>query len=259
MARIDGVNPEEVDDYTRKVLEAQAKTWGAPLLNRKEETMTSDAQMVNVQALTTNQPFCAGVILCQQERVLVTLNTDGLPAALQGSVLRVGGVGGGQEVGETISRCALREAQEELDMAAVHLIHAPLTYVHDWETGELSQQPCSDDLAPFLLERQRSRSPDTPYRPGLPTGPYVYFGLFFARAEEPIKHPGDDVQGLLWLPIDHWPLVEQHASLEEVLNQGAILLETEPLPGTISLWAHPNESMRTVTALLSRHPELSRF
>ncbi len=33
MTRIDGVNPEEVDEYTRKVLQAQAKTWGAPLLN----------------------------------------------------------------------------------------------------------------------------------------------------------------------------------------------------------------------------------
>lgn len=33
MARIEGVNPEEVDTYTRKVLEAQAKAWGAPLLN----------------------------------------------------------------------------------------------------------------------------------------------------------------------------------------------------------------------------------
>lgn len=33
MARIDGVNPEEVDEYTRKVLQAQARTWGAPLLN----------------------------------------------------------------------------------------------------------------------------------------------------------------------------------------------------------------------------------
>lgn len=33
MARIDGVNPEEGDNYTRKVLEAQAKMWGAPLLN----------------------------------------------------------------------------------------------------------------------------------------------------------------------------------------------------------------------------------
>jgi hypothetical protein len=33
MARIDGVNPEEVDEYTSKVLQAQARTWGAPLLN----------------------------------------------------------------------------------------------------------------------------------------------------------------------------------------------------------------------------------
>ena len=33
MARINGVNIEEVDEYTRKVLQAQARTWGAPLLN----------------------------------------------------------------------------------------------------------------------------------------------------------------------------------------------------------------------------------
>ena len=33
MTRVDGVNSEEVDEYTRKVLQAQAKTWGAPLLN----------------------------------------------------------------------------------------------------------------------------------------------------------------------------------------------------------------------------------
>ncbi len=33
MTRIGGVNPEEVDEYTRRVLQAQAKVWGAPLLN----------------------------------------------------------------------------------------------------------------------------------------------------------------------------------------------------------------------------------
>jgi hypothetical protein len=33
MARIDDVNPEMIDEYTHKVLQAQAKTWGAPLLN----------------------------------------------------------------------------------------------------------------------------------------------------------------------------------------------------------------------------------
>jgi hypothetical protein len=33
MARIDGVNPEEGESSIKKVFEAQAKTWGAPLLN----------------------------------------------------------------------------------------------------------------------------------------------------------------------------------------------------------------------------------
>ncbi len=33
MARIDGIRPEEADDYARRVLEAQAKRWGGPLLN----------------------------------------------------------------------------------------------------------------------------------------------------------------------------------------------------------------------------------
>jgi hypothetical protein len=32
--RIEGVNPEEAEDaYVRRVLEAQAKRWGSPLLN----------------------------------------------------------------------------------------------------------------------------------------------------------------------------------------------------------------------------------
>ena len=33
MARLDGVNPEEVEGSIRRVFEAQRKKWGAPLLN----------------------------------------------------------------------------------------------------------------------------------------------------------------------------------------------------------------------------------
>jgi hypothetical protein len=33
MARVDGVNPEEVDAHTKQVFEAQTNKWGAPLLN----------------------------------------------------------------------------------------------------------------------------------------------------------------------------------------------------------------------------------
>jgi hypothetical protein len=33
MARIEGVNPDEVESYIKNVFEAQARKWGAPLLN----------------------------------------------------------------------------------------------------------------------------------------------------------------------------------------------------------------------------------
>ena len=33
MARVDGIDLEKADRYSREVLEAQQKTWGAPLLN----------------------------------------------------------------------------------------------------------------------------------------------------------------------------------------------------------------------------------
>jgi len=33
LARIDGVNPDQVESYIQKVFEAQAQKWGAPLLN----------------------------------------------------------------------------------------------------------------------------------------------------------------------------------------------------------------------------------
>ena len=33
MSRIEGVDPRGIDGYVKKVLEAQARTWGAPLLN----------------------------------------------------------------------------------------------------------------------------------------------------------------------------------------------------------------------------------
>ncbi|HET9788906.1 MAG TPA: hypothetical protein VFP47_17330 [Pyrinomonadaceae bacterium] len=33
MARIDGIDLEKADRYSREVLAAQEKTWGAPLLN----------------------------------------------------------------------------------------------------------------------------------------------------------------------------------------------------------------------------------
>jgi len=33
MARIEGVNPDDVESYIKNVFDAQTKKWGAPLLN----------------------------------------------------------------------------------------------------------------------------------------------------------------------------------------------------------------------------------
>ncbi|MFL5661069.1 MAG: hypothetical protein ACJ8BW_06930 [Ktedonobacteraceae bacterium] len=33
MARIEGVNPDQVEGYIKRVFEAQQRKWGAPLLN----------------------------------------------------------------------------------------------------------------------------------------------------------------------------------------------------------------------------------
>ena len=33
MARLDGVNPDQVESYIKRVFEAQTRKWGAPLLN----------------------------------------------------------------------------------------------------------------------------------------------------------------------------------------------------------------------------------
>lgn len=70
---------------------------------------------LHIEVLTFNQPFCAGVILAREDRVVMTLNSDmdagDGQAAMSDQVLRIGGVGGGQEPGETMPACALREAR----------------------------------------------------------------------------------------------------------------------------------------------------
>jgi 8-oxo-dGTP pyrophosphatase MutT (NUDIX family) len=199
------------------------------------------------------------VIILHQNRLALTLNSDGVPATrTNGQVWRVGGVGGGQEVGETIWECALREAREELS-ADVQLIPSPITYFHDIDTGEIYPVHCSDTLAPFLLERLSNFYPYTPYRPGLPTGPYTYFALFLAQlaeADGAAPQPGDDVAGLLFIPLEQWPLLLQQPTLEHMLRHEAQLIAPTPLPPDGQLWIPADESFRTVIPLLLQHPEL---
>lgn len=214
--------------------------------------LSSFTEHLNIHHVTHNQPFCAGVILLQHNCLLTTLNTDGLPPAMAANqAWRVGGVGGGQEPGETIWECAQREAREELS-TTVELISAPTTYFHDIDSGEIRPIHCTDTIAPFLLQRQSNLYPYTSYRPGLPAGPYTYFGLFLAQLPPVAIQPGDDVAGLLFVPLDAWSLLQQQPPLESLLQEGARLVEKERLPRSRQLWLHPHESMSTVVHLLTQ-------
>src|SRR5690242_8991439 len=140
----------------------------------------SRLESIDLRHLTTNQPFCAGVILLQQGQLAVRLTTDYLPSPKgnhQTAAYRIRGLGGDQRQGETIWECALREAQEKLQVE-LQLLPSPSTHFHEIDTGEQYLVTSTDAIAPFLLERESNLYPYTPLRPGLPTGPYTYYCLF---------------------------------------------------------------------------------
>jgi hypothetical protein len=61
---------------------------------------------LDLEHLTSGQPFCAGVVVVERGRLLVTIAAADLETS---PVWRVGGVGGGQESGETILQCAVAQ------------------------------------------------------------------------------------------------------------------------------------------------------
>jgi 8-oxo-dGTP pyrophosphatase MutT (NUDIX family) len=205
---------------------------------------------LSIAEITNNQPFCAGVVLTRENGVLVTLNTDGLPQGMEHTAWRVGGVGGGQEPGETVWDCALREAKEELS-TEVSLLHSPVTYFHDKDTGQLQQISVTDHPAPLLLERITNPNPSKPYAPGLPTGPYIYFALFLGELEDWSKvWPGDDVKGLLLCPIDLWHQLERVVELSKLVEVGAKVIGPSDLDLSRRLWLPQDESFSVVVRIL---------
>ncbi|SFS75461.1 NUDIX hydrolase [Marininema halotolerans] len=207
--------------------------------------------VINLEALTNQQPFCAGVIIKQGLGIVITLNEDGLPNERMKNSWRVGAVGGGQEPNETIWECALREAREEMS-TEVTLIHSPVTYYHDIDTGLIEKVKVADEIAPFLFQRKKNPSPKRPYKEGLPCGPYIYFAMFLV--EERISwdkmSPGDDVKGLVLFPQDRFDEIKQDHPLSYWLQRGAQLVGVEDVDTNKKLWAPADESSLTVARLL---------
>jgi 8-oxo-dGTP pyrophosphatase MutT (NUDIX family) len=70
---------------------------------------------IEVRRLTSGRPFCAGVLVVRDGGLLAAFSAAGVDASqVSGAEWFAGGVGGGQEPGEDIWDCALREAREEL-------------------------------------------------------------------------------------------------------------------------------------------------
>lgn len=214
---------------------------------------------LHIEALTCNQPFFAGVFLVRENRVVMTLHADmdtgDGQAAVSDRILRIGCVGGGQEPGETMPACALREAREGLAIEQVRLKSSPVTYFHDMDAGEIRPVMVRDELAPFLL--QQATKP-TPYKPDLPVSPYIYYGIYAAEADEFESYaPGDDVVALLSIPIGSWDKIEQGVTLSEALANGCIITEAVSLQRDTRLYVPDYESMCIIMQLYPQFIETS--
>ncbi len=219
----------------------------------------SSPERINVRHLTTKQPFSSGVLLSQHGKLVMTLTTDKVSSTgnLAGTY-RIASITGEQSGSESLWECAQREARKKLG-TEVELLPSPHTYYHDIDSGDIHDLFCTDSIPPFLLERQSNLYPSTPRHPGLPSTPHTYSGLFLARPLHNQLQPGDNAQGLLLLPPHAWSQLAQRPTLETLLQQGAELIEREPLSRTYQLWLHPADPFSTVAPLLQKHPELLSY
>jgi 8-oxo-dGTP pyrophosphatase MutT (NUDIX family) len=214
----------------------------------------ADAGAVPVRELTGGRPFCAGVLLVRDGKVLTTLFADGVDAVdASGSDWHVGGVGGGMEPGEDIWDCALREAREELGVP-VRLIASERTYLHDIDTDELREARTDDVPAPFIVQRFKNDHPFTPFRPDLPAGPFTYFCMFLAEfEEEPVAFTPDDpdIAALVWLPLNAGSLIADGTTFADLTAAGTTVASGGPIAADARIHLTRTETLRVAGPLLA--------
>jgi 8-oxo-dGTP pyrophosphatase MutT (NUDIX family) len=91
------------------------------------------------------------VVVFHEGRLVLTLNADGLPASFGAGRLRVGGVGGGCEDGETFEDCARREAEEELSVPVTLVSAIAVEPPGTVFLGRLQGEPEPGDVEALLL------------------------------------------------------------------------------------------------------------
>jgi hypothetical protein len=88
----------------------------------------------------------------------------------------------------------------------------------------------------------------------LPIGQYIYYSLYLGRIVNDDIFPGDDVRGLLLVPVNHWELLDR-SLLEDVLGTHE-LIERKPIDRKTILYVPPDESFNMAIPLLRKHKEL---
>lgn len=214
----------------------------------------ADSGPVSIRRLTGGRPFCAGVLLVRDGKVLTTLSADGVDAVdASGTDWFVGGVGGGQEPGEDVWDCALREAREELGVP-VRLVSSARTYLHDIDGDDLRESRTDDAPAPFIVQRFRNADPTTPYRPDLPAGPFTYFCMFLAEFidEEVAFAPEDpDIAALVWMPLKAGGLFEEGVTFADLTAVGATVAAGGPIAAEARIHWMRTETLRVAGPLLA--------
>ena len=188
----------------------------------------------------SDQPFCAGVLISDAVSVLLTLgDTDTWTERGGHARIPIGGVGGGQVPGETIDRCAMREAAEELG-CPVRLASSRITIVED-PYGRLSLATSIAPMAPLLHQVQR-RVSAAPFAPGLPPGPLLHCALYRAVS---LQNPRPaDVPALVWIPWTVLLSMGRGGIKLRLLEQaGGRILSTHRMPPEADLYI-PSPSLQ---------------
>lgn len=221
----------------------------------EEQLWNADSGTVEFRRLTAGRPFCGGVLLVRDGKVLTTFAADGVDAVdASGTDWYVGGVGGGMEPGEDPWACALREAREELGVP-VRLVPATRTFLHDIETDELRESRTDDAPAPFIVHRSPNPDPNKPFRPDLPSGPYTYFCMFLAEfiGEPTAFAPEDpDIAALVWMPLRTGALFGPTTTFADLT--GASIAAGGPIADDARIHLMRTESLRVAGPLLADPP-----
>lgn len=178
-----------------------------------------------IDELVAGQPFCSGVIVWQDDRMVFTVGKakDWTQESCESSVVApISWVGGGQELGESPMQCAAREGIEEIGGDLVLYDSSETFWFQDGKpvTGARLRDLCRPSVVLLYA------SSGEPYKTGLPAGPFVWVALYQATANKPLQPV--DVPGLLLVTLTDLPMLMAGISVAQCHKMGIpIMLKDE--------------------------------